>query len=73
MNDLLVDKRRPHSLSFYCKPLGLRNNDLACCVDKRKMLEILKPGGVYGEPYSDLAEADPGFVSLDFYYFGGSI
>lgn len=40
---------------------------------KKKMLEILKQGRVYGEPYNDLAEADPGFVSLDFCYFGGSI
>lgn len=77
MNGLLFDKRRPHSLSLYCKPLGLRNNGLAWPVVliKKNVRQkyLLKQGEVYGEPHNDPAEADPGFVSLDFYYFGGSI
>lgn len=60
LNGILFDVRKQHSLSLDCKPLGLRNNALAHCIDEK--LCNPKAGRGCGEPYCGLAEVDPGFV-----------
>lgn len=58
--------------SFHSKPQGLRNNDhLAHCANENALKNV-RQGGVYGKPYGDLAEGDPGFVGHEA-YIGGSV